>query len=66
LECFEENFVEGRTRDTGFSGVKRPAQSRMTIGQVDIDLDLVGKGGFNCFHAACASGNMGMADYLLN
>jgi ankyrin repeat protein len=31
-----------------------------------IDLNMMGTKGFNCLHAACSSGNIEMAKYLLN
>jgi hypothetical protein len=39
---------------------------RMTVNQVDIDLDILGTSGFNCLHAACASGNIEMLKYLIS
>lgn len=41
--------------------------SEETKGASDkIDLNTLGTKGFNCLHAACASGNVEIAKYLLN
>jgi ankyrin repeat protein len=43
------------------------ADQEETKGTSDkIDLNTLGSRGFNCLHAACASGNIAIAKYLLN
>ena len=35
------------------------------LGQIDLDLNMLGSQGFNVLHAACGSGNIEMTKYLL-
>lgn len=41
------------------------ADAEESKGQEKIDLNQLGRKGFNCLHAACSSGNVAIAKYLL-